>query len=80
MLSSGGLALITADHGNAEIMVHSDTGAKHTAHTTSKVPVILTMADVKMKEGSLANIAPTVLSLLNVPKPSEMTEDSLIVN
>ena len=80
VLSSGGLALITSDHGNAEIMVHSDTGAKHTAHTTSKVPVILTMADVKMKEGSLANIAPTVLSLLNVPKPSEMTEDSLIVN
>ncbi len=80
LLSVGGTALVTSDHGNAEIMINPDTGAKNTAHTTSKVPVIITVAGVKIKEGSLANIAPTILSLFGITKPSEMTEDSLIEN
>lgn len=78
VLAVGGVAFITADHGNAEIMVDPITGSKHTSHTTSKVPAIITTNEVTLSEGSLANIAPTILSLFNIPPSKEMTEESLI--
>lgn len=76
--SAGGVAIITADHGNAEINIDPKTGAKHTAHTTSPVPCIITSHDYTMKDGALFDLAPTVLSLLDIEKPQGMTGNSLI--
>jgi 2,3-bisphosphoglycerate-independent phosphoglycerate mutase len=74
-------ALITADHGNAEINFDLKSNSKHTSHTSSLVPLILTQADLILKEeGTLADIAPTVLKILNIEKPSEMSGESLITN
>jgi len=73
--------LLTADHGNAEVMVNSQTGKPHTAHTTNEVPFILINANknVELKEtGALCNVAPTVLQLMGIEKPVEMDSDSLI--
>ena len=73
--------LLTADHGNSEVMVNPDTGKPQTAHTTNKVPFVLINApkDMKLKDdGALCNIAPTVLQLMGIPKPVEMDCDSLI--
>ena len=81
MLESGGVCLITADHGNAELMFDEKTKTPHTTHTTNPVPVILAGAKGKLKlreGGRLADIAPTILELLNVDKPDEMTGHSLI--
>ncbi len=72
----GGIALITADHGNAEIMIDPETGEPHTAHTTNKVPFILVDEECKngLKSGcALKDIAPTILSLMGIKKPEEMT-------
>ncbi len=78
--SVGGSVLITADHGNAEEMMDEKTGDKLTAHTTHKVPcIIVGEGDVKLKEGILADIAPTLLNLMNVDIPREMTGNSLII-
>ncbi|MCX6713472.1 MAG: 2,3-bisphosphoglycerate-independent phosphoglycerate mutase [Candidatus Vogelbacteria bacterium] len=78
VLAVGGVALVTADHGNAELNVDPLTGAPHTAHTTNPVPFILVGAEAKLKDsGSLANITTTVLSLLGQPKAKTM-EDSLL--
>jgi 2,3-bisphosphoglycerate-independent phosphoglycerate mutase len=82
VLSGGGRALITADHGNAETMVDED-GGPHTAHTTDRVPFILvddSRKGVRLRPGILADIAPTILEILGIPKPLEMTGQSLIVN
>jgi len=68
----GGIAIITADHGNAELNVDPDTGETHTAHTTNPVPFIVT-APGTVRAGGLADIAPTVLSILGLPVPSAMT-------
>jgi 2,3-bisphosphoglycerate-independent phosphoglycerate mutase len=76
-----GIALITADHGNAEINVDPVTGTKHTSHTTSPVPCILTGAaekGLKLHDGGLSDVAPTILTLLNIPVPKEMTGKVLI--
>lgn len=73
----GGIALITADHGNAEMNVDPKTGAKHTAHTENVVPVILTKTGLKISNGTLADVAPTVLSLLDLPIPTSMTGKNL---
>ena len=74
-----GALLITADHGNAEQMVDYKTGEPHTAHTTNPVPLILVgMGDVKLKEGKLADLAPTMLDIMELEKPEEMTGESLI--
>ena len=74
-----GIALITADHGNAEQMINLKTGEPHTAHTTNPVPLVMVgNSNVKLKEGRLADIAPTILDLLNVEKPVEMTGESLL--
>jgi 2,3-bisphosphoglycerate-independent phosphoglycerate mutase len=72
----GGVALVTADHGNAEFMADPATGQAHTAHTTNPVPLIL--YDPKFKGrlkdgGTLADVAPTLLAMLDVKAPAEMT-------
>ena len=77
--SMGGVTLITSDHGNADCMIESD-GEPHTAHTTNPVPFIISGADVKLKNGRLADIAPTMLELMGIRKPEKMTGCSLIVS
>lgn len=73
-----GVALITADHGNAEKM-RNENGEIFTAHTTNKVPFCVVGYDCKLKsDGALANIAPTILEILNIEKPNDMIEESLI--
>ncbi len=71
-------SIIIADHGNAECMIKPD-GSPHTAHTTNPVPLILVDKDRKhIKSGILANIAPTILEIMGIPKPDIMTEKSLL--
>lgn len=75
----GGVVIITADHGNAEQLIDYATGGPMTAHTTNVVPFILIgEGDVTLSEGRLADIAPTILDILGVEKPVDMTGDSLI--
>jgi len=78
---AGGVAIITSDHGNCEKM-RDESGKPHTAHTSDKVPLILVgLGDVKLREnGALRDIAPTMLKILNLQKPQEMTGQSLIKN
>ncbi len=80
IIEKGGIALITADHGNADCM-YAEDGSPFTAHTTNPVPLIVAGAgDVKLREGGrLADIAPTMLSLMHLEKPAEMTGESLIL-
>ncbi len=73
-----GVMIVTADHGNCDIMINED-GTPCTTHTTNKVPFIITKREVELKEeGKLADIAPTMLDLLNITIPVEMTGESLI--
>ena len=75
-----GRLLITADHGNAEQMIDYKTGEPHTAHTTNPVPLILIgMEGAKLKNGKLADLAPTMLDMMNLEKPEEMTGESLLI-
>jgi len=77
-LKNGYTSIVIADHGNAECMIKPD-GSAHTAHTTNPVPLILVDPDrKKIREGILANIAPTILEILGIPKPDIMTEESLL--
>ncbi len=70
---------ITADHGNAEQMIDYKTGEPHTAHTTNPVPLILVgRENAKLKEGKLADLAPTMLEIMGLEKPEEMTGESII--
>ena len=82
ILEMGGAALLTADHGNADRML-GDDGKPFTAHTTNRVPVVLVsdaMKGVKLREdGILADLAPTLLTVMGVPVPEEMTGKSLII-
>jgi 2,3-bisphosphoglycerate-independent phosphoglycerate mutase len=81
-LRKQGRVLITADHGNIEQLIDYDTGKPHTAHTTNLVPLILVDEEHKnaeLKQGSASDVAPTVLKLLEIPQPAEMTGHSLIV-
>lgn len=79
ILEQGGAALITADHGNAEQMVDYETGGPFTAHTTNVVPLIAAgLGDIKLREGRLADLAPTMLDIMGLTKPDEMTGKSLI--
>lgn len=79
VLAKGGIAVITADHGNADMMMQED-GSPHTAHTTNPVPFIITDRNVRLRDGGiLADIAPTVLDLLQLEKPAEMSGESLII-
>jgi 2,3-bisphosphoglycerate-independent phosphoglycerate mutase len=77
---TGGALLVTADHGNCEMMRDPATGGPHTAHTLNPVPLLLVGARTRMliKEGRLADIAPTLLELMDLPKPKEMTGASLL--
>lgn len=78
LIAKGGYAIIFADHGNSETMTTAE-GKPHTAHTTVPVPVIVTKKGVSLREGGrLADVAPTMLDLLGVTKPVEMTGESLI--
>ncbi len=77
---AGGQAVIIADHGNAEQMVNYEDGSPHTAHTTYPVPVIVVGApEVKAlrTDGALCDVAPTLLKMMNIPQPAEMTGRSL---
>jgi 2,3-bisphosphoglycerate-independent phosphoglycerate mutase len=76
---AGGALLVTADHGNCETMRDPETGGPHTAHTTNPVPVLLLGGDnVSLAEGRLADVAPTLLELMGLPQPTEMTGRSLL--
>ena len=79
ILSQGGAALITADHGNADQMYEPD-GSPFTAHTTNPVPLIgVGLNGKELKSGGkLADLAPTMLEILNLPKPAEMDGESLL--
>ena len=74
----GGVALITADHGNADRMLDDDGTTPYTAHTTSLVPFCIVGANVKLRDGRLADIAPTMLDLMGLEKPAEMDGNTLI--
>ena len=74
----GGVSLITADHGNAEIMLDAE-GKPFTAHTTNPVPFCIVGADVRLRDGRLADIAPTMLDLMGLNQPEEMDGRTLII-
>ncbi len=76
----GGAMIVTADHGNCETMIDPVTGGPHTAHTTNPVPVIMVGGPkgATLHQGRLSDLAPTLLDLMNLPKPPEMTGHSLI--
>ena len=73
-----GVVLITADHGNSEQMIDYTTGEPHTAHTTNVVPLILVGKQATLKPGRLADLAPTMLDIMGIEQPKEMTGTSLI--
>jgi 2,3-bisphosphoglycerate-independent phosphoglycerate mutase len=77
---AGGALLVTADHGNCELMRDPATGGPHTAHTTNPVPLLLLGGRNRglAAEGRLADLAPTLLELMELPKPKEMTGASLL--
>ena len=81
--AKGGAMLITADHGNAEMMIDPATGGPHTAHTTNPVPFIVISANCKQftlrPTGSLRDISPTILGMLGIDQPKEMTGHDLRV-
>ncbi|RMD89619.1 MAG: 2,3-bisphosphoglycerate-independent phosphoglycerate mutase [Alphaproteobacteria bacterium] len=76
----GGAIIVTADHGNCEMMIDPETGGPHTAHTMNPVPVILVGGPkgASLASGRLADLAPTVLELMGLDQPAEMTGQSLI--
>ena len=73
--AQGGAILVTADHGNCEVMRDPETGGPHTAHTTNPVPVLIAGGPegIKLHDGILADIAPTLLKLMGVAQPAAMT-------
>ena len=78
----GGQAFLCADHGNAEQLIDYETGAPFTAHTTNPVPFILINADpayALKEEGRLADIIPTMIDMMGMEKPAEMTGESLLI-
>jgi 2,3-bisphosphoglycerate-independent phosphoglycerate mutase len=82
IVEKGGAILITADHGNAEQMVDEVTNQPLTSHTSNPVPVILVgkgTENLKLRNGVLKDVAPTILELMSLPKPPEMTGESLII-
>lgn len=82
VIASGGAMIVTADHGNCEEMIDKETGAPHTAHTTNPVPMILVggPAGAGLDDGTLSDLAPTVLDMMGLEQPGSMTGRSLIVD
>jgi len=84
LIENGGLAIITADHGNVEKMINVKTMEPITAHSTSPVPFIVCDTEIKLKKDTgdfkLSDIAPTILELLGIEKPAEMTGESIILS
>ena len=81
VLEQGGKMLVTADHGNCETMWDEATKGPHTAHTTNLVPLALVGAEkgtLALRDGRLGDLAPTILALLGVEQPSDMTGEALI--
>jgi 2,3-bisphosphoglycerate-independent phosphoglycerate mutase len=78
--AAGGAMIVTADHGNCEVMVDPDTHEPHTAHTLNPVPVVVLGAgeNVKIAGGALRDLAPTVLDLMGLSQPLEMSGTSLL--
>jgi 2,3-bisphosphoglycerate-independent phosphoglycerate mutase len=77
--AAGGVCLVTADHGNAETMLEADGVSPHTAHTTNPVPLVLTAPGFVLSDGGeLSDLAPTVLDLLGLEQPQELTGRSLV--
>lgn len=77
--SSNTALIVTADHGNVECMFDEENNTPHTAHTLNKVPFIVSCDNLKLRDGRLSDIAPTILQLLGLKKPNEITGSSLIV-
>jgi len=79
--AAGGAMIVTADHGNCEVMVDPVTGGAHTAHTLNPVPVVLVggPSGARLRDGRLCDLAPTLLQLMGLPQPPEMTGESLLV-
>ena len=77
--ASGTRLLVTADHGNCELMIDPETGGPHTAHTSNPVPLVAVNTDLRRLRagGALCDVAPTLLSLLGLEQPSEMTGRAL---
>jgi 2,3-bisphosphoglycerate-independent phosphoglycerate mutase len=75
---AGGVSLVIADHGNAETLLQADGVSPHTAHTTNRVPAILTEHGVTMRDGELSDVAPTLLALLGLETPPEMTGENTV--
>lgn len=77
---AGGAMILTADHGNCDVMIDPETGGPHTAHTLNPVPVVVVGAGpgARLRNGRLADLAPTVLHLMGVPQPQEMTGQCLL--
>jgi len=80
-LKNGYTSLIIADHGNSDIMINDD-GSPHTTHTTNLVPCILVDKNYKVpiRDGKLGDLAPTILELMGIDKPEEMTGSSLLLS
>jgi 2,3-bisphosphoglycerate-independent phosphoglycerate mutase len=83
VLAKDGSLVVTADHGNCELMVDPKSGEPHTAHTTNPVPIFWIAKHAigrQLRDGGLADLAPTVLDLMQLPQPEEMAGQSLIVH
>ena len=75
----GGALLVIADHGNCELMRDPETGVPHTAHTTNLVPSLLVgVPQAMLRDGRLGDVAPTLLDLMGLPAPAQMTGRSLV--
>ena len=74
----GGISMLTADHGNADQMLEADHVSPFTAHTTNPVPFVVAGANVRLRDGKLSDIAPTMLDIMGIQKPEEMDGESLI--
>ena len=75
---AGAALMVTADHGNVEMMMDHESGQPHTAHTSFDVPVVMVNHAMDMGDGSLADVAPTMLDIMGIEQPANMTGKSLL--